>query len=68
VAKSWGAEAIQTALAAQGIDLAPGRAERLARALEGFLPLSMADPLRGALELESDPAGFALAQERLRAR
>lgn len=68
MAKSWGAEAIQTALAAQGIDLAPGRAERLARALEGFLGPSMADPLRGALELECDPAGFALAQERLRAR
>jgi hypothetical protein len=68
VAKSWGAEAIQTALAAQGIDLAPGRAERLARALEGFLGPSMADPLRGALELECDPAGFALVQERLRAR
>ena len=66
--KSWGAEAIETALAAQGIDLAPGRAARLARTLEGFLDPSMADPLRGALELEHDPAGFALAQERLRGR
>ena len=68
MAKSWGAEAIQTALAAQGIELAPGRAARLARALEGFLGPSMADPLRGTLELECDPAGFALVQERLRAR
>src|SRR5918992_1422841 len=51
VAKSWGAEAIQTALAAQGIELAPGRAARLARALEGFLGPSMADPLRGPREL-----------------
>jgi hypothetical protein len=67
-AKQWGAEAIETALAAQGIALAPGRAARLARALEGFLGPSMADPLRGALELECDPAGFALVQERLRAR
>jgi hypothetical protein len=68
MAKSWGAEAIETALTAQGIDLAPGRAERLARAVEGFLGPSMADPMRGALELECDPAGFALVQERLRAR
>jgi hypothetical protein len=68
MAKSWGAEAIETALTAQGIALSPGRAERLARAVEGFLGPSMADPMRGALELERDPAGFALVQERLRAR
>jgi hypothetical protein len=67
-AKQWSAEGIETTLAAQGIALAPGRAARLARALEGFLGPSMADPLRGALELECDPAGFALMQERLRAR
>ena len=67
-AKQWTGEAVETALAAQGISLAPGRAERLARALEGFLGPSMADPLRDALELESDPAGFVPAQERCRAR
>jgi hypothetical protein len=67
-AKQWSAEAIETALAAQGIALSPGRAERLARTLEGFLGPSMADPLRAALELDCDPAGFVLVQERLRAR
>ena len=66
--KSWGAEAIETALAAQGIALAPGRAERLARTVEGFLGPSLADPLRSALEFECDPAGFALVQERLRTK
>jgi hypothetical protein len=68
VHKSWGAEAIETALAAQGIALAPGRAARLGRTVEEFLGPSMADPQRGALELEHDPAGFALVQERLRTR
>lgn len=68
MAKSWGAETIQTALAAQGIELAPGRAARLARTVEGFLGPSMADPLRGAIEFEADPTGFVLMQERLRAR
>jgi hypothetical protein len=67
-AKPWGAETIETALAAQGIALSPGRAERLARAVEGFLGPSMADRLRGALELEGDPPGFVLTLERLRAR
>ena len=67
-AKQWGGDAIETALAAQGIRLAPGRAERVARGLQAFLGPSMADPLRDALELDSDPTGFVLAQERCRAR
>ena len=67
-AKQWSAEAIETALVAQGIALSPGRAERLARTLEDFLGPSMADPLRAALELETDPTAFMLIQERLRAR
>jgi hypothetical protein len=54
------AETIETTLAVQGIGLAPGRAARLARALEAFLGPSMADPLRGTLELEADPTGFVL--------
>lgn len=60
------AESIDAVLAAQGIALAPGRAERLAQALEGSLGASLADPLRDALELECDPAGFSTAIERSR--
>jgi hypothetical protein len=50
-------------LAAQGIRLAPGRAEKIANALNaatvsGSLPL----------EFDSDPTGYALALERCKAK
>ena len=67
-AKQWSAEAIEAALAAQGIRLAPGRGERLAPALDAVLGASAADRLRDALDFESDPAGYALALERCKAK
>ena len=66
-AKQWSGEAIETVLAAQGIRLAPGRAERVARGLQAFLGPSMADPLREALELDAVPPCYARAQERCKA-
>jgi hypothetical protein len=62
-AKQWSSEAIETMLAAQGIRLAPGRAEKIANALNAatvsaYLPL----------EFESDPTGYALALERCKAK
>ncbi len=64
-AKQWSSEAIEAALAVQGVELAAGRAARLA---QGLNALSVADPLRDALELESDPTGYALALERCKAK
>lgn len=60
-AKQWTGDAVETALAAQGIHLAPGRAEKLAAGLNTG---SVADPLRDALELEADPTSYAPAVER----
>ena len=62
-AKQWNSEAIEAVLAAQGIRLAPGRAEKIANALNaatvsGSLPL----------EFDSDPTGYALALERRKAK
>jgi hypothetical protein len=65
VAKQWTAETVETMLAAQGIALAPGRAERIAQALPGLL---VADRLLDAHEFEREPTGFAAAMERFRAR
>ena len=64
--KQWTPEAVEAALAAQGIALAPGRAERLARAQQALLDASAADPLRTALEFDAGPAGFPLALEKCR--
>ena len=55
---SWNPEAIEAILASQGIRLAPGRAAKIAAALNAAV---VADPLRNALELEADPTGFPLA-------
>lgn len=63
-AKQWSAEAIEAALAAQGIALASGRAEKLARGQQLLLEASAADPLRAALEFDAEPAGFAFAMRR----
>jgi hypothetical protein len=52
------AAAIDTLLAAQGIPLASGRAERLA---PGVNALAVADPLRTALPFEVDATTYVLA-------
>ena len=61
MAKQWTAEAVEAALAAQGISLAPGRAERIARAQQGLLDAVAADPLLAKLEFQADPSGYLLA-------
>jgi hypothetical protein len=63
-AKQWSGEAIEAAFAAQGIALAPGRAEKLARGQQSLLDASAADPLRAALEFDAEPAGFVFAMRR----
>jgi hypothetical protein len=60
--QQWNSETIETLLAAQGIRLAPGRAEKIANALNAA---STSGSL--AVEFESDPTGFALALERCKA-
>jgi hypothetical protein len=60
-AKQWSAEVIEAAAAAQGIALAPGRAERLARAQQALLDASASDRLRATLEFDADAPGFVLA-------
>lgn len=64
LAKQWSGEAIEIALAAQGIALATGRGERLARAQQALLDAAAADPLRAGLEFEAEPAGFVSAMSR----
>jgi hypothetical protein len=67
-ARQFDGEAIEAALTAQGIALAPGRRERLARALQSLLDASAADPLRASLAFDVDPPGFLLALHRCKAR
>ncbi len=54
--KSLDPHSIETLLAAQGVPLAAGRAERLAPALNA---LSVQDPLRAGLPFEVDPSTYA---------
>jgi hypothetical protein len=56
-------ETVENLLAAQGVPLAAGRAERLA---PGVNALNVADPLRAHLPFEVDPTSYVLAQERSR--
>jgi hypothetical protein len=63
--KSWNPEAVEAALASQGIRLAPGRAAKIAAALNAA---AVADPLRNALEFEVDPATYARVLARLQAK
>ena len=58
------AATIEAILAAQGIALSPGRAERLARAQQALLDASGADPLRDALAFDADPAGFLAVMQK----
>jgi hypothetical protein len=64
--KRWTVEAVENALAAQGLQLAPGRAAKIAAGLNASVDL--ADPLRNALEFEADPPDYALALSRCRAK
>ena len=65
-AKQWNAEAVEVLLAAQGIALAPGRAERLARGYESLLEASAADPLLARLEFDAVASGFVVALQKCR--
>jgi hypothetical protein len=65
-AKQWSGAVVEAMLAAQGIALAPARAERLARAQQALVDASVADPLRAALEFDADAPGFVLAMEKCR--
>ena len=60
--KHWTPEAVETALAAQGLRLAPGRAAKIAAGLNASA--DRADPLLGALEFETDPTAYADALSR----
>jgi hypothetical protein len=62
--QQWTAEAVETTLAAQGIALAPGRAERIARGQAALLEGAAADALRGSLAFDADPTAFVHAAER----
>jgi hypothetical protein len=64
--KHWSPEAVENALAVQGLRLAPGRAAKIAAGLN--TSADIADPLLGALEFETDPTGYALAVGRCRAK
>ncbi len=63
VVKASSAGTIEALLAAQGIPLAPGRAERLA---PGVNAQNVDDPLRATIPFEVDPTTFALVQDRLK--
>ena len=54
--KSLDPRTIEMLLAAQGVPLAAGRAERLA---PGVNALNVADPLRAGLPFELDPSTYA---------
>jgi hypothetical protein len=56
-------QAIETLLAAQGVPLAPGRAERLA---PGVNALNVADPLRAGLPFEVDATTYEKALRKAR--
>ena len=64
VKQQWDSAAIEAALAAQGIALAPGRAERLARGQQTLLGASTADPLLATLDFHVDPTTFLLTIQR----
>ena len=57
MAKPLSGEAIDAVLAAQGIELAAGRAERMA---PGVNAINVDDPLRAELPFEVDPTTYAL--------
>ena len=54
----WTTEVVEATLAAQGIALASGRAERIAAGIQPLLEAAAKDPLRDALEFETDPTRY----------
>jgi len=64
MATPWSAEAIEAALAAQRIPVAPGRAEKLARAQQALLDAGAGDPLRASLPFDTDTTTFVQALAR----
>ena len=54
--KHW----VDEILSRQGIELAPGRAEKMAPAVEGLLAAAAKDPLLGRLPFEVDPTTYIL--------
>lgn len=67
-ARQWSAEAIEAALAAQGIQLAPGRGERLARANQALLDTVAADRMRADIDFDVEHGGFVAALARCSAK
>jgi hypothetical protein len=51
--------AVAALLAAQGIELKPGRAERIAAGAQELLAAVAADPLRAGVEFEAEACAFA---------
>jgi len=62
----WNAAALAVVLAAQGIELKPGRAERVARGVQDVLAALAADPLRRTVEFEAEPCSCERALSRWR--
>jgi hypothetical protein len=60
--KHW----VDEVLSRQGIELAPGRAEKMAPGVEGLLAAVAKDPLLGELEFEVDPTTYTLARDHLK--
>ena len=58
--KHW----LDEVLSRQGIELAPGRAEKLAAGVEALLAAAAKDPLLDRLEFEVDPTTYAVVIER----
>lgn len=52
---------IEAAAAIQDIELAEGRAQRIAPGVEALLKAAAKDPLRDSVELETDPTSYLLA-------
>ena len=63
MAKPLSAETIEALLAAQGVQLATGRAERLA---PGLNALNVDDPLRRELPFEVDPTSYSIQSGKLK--
>ena len=60
--KHW----LEEVLSRQGIELAPGRAEKVTPGVEALLAAAAKDPVRGELEFEVDPTTYALTLDRLK--
>jgi len=54
--KHW----VDEVLSRQGIELAPGRAEKVAPGIEGLLAAAAQDPLLSQMPFEVDPTSYVL--------